>query len=177
MRPLENNFSWSFSRHRTFHDCPRKYWFHYYGSWEGWSDDAPAEAQELYRLKNITGLHLLAGDVVHRAIEAWLDATDTPFVFALWIVRKEVARKHGKDVVQFVEQLNISRAKAFLDLEEVVNSAKEMTWMGEQRLMNYLNNVSYDLTPLHLEGLSCFYTLLEKHDLIESVPELEFIQT
>ena len=74
MRPLENNFSWSFSRHRTFHDCPRKYWFHYYGSWEGWSDDAPAEAQELYRLKNITGLHLLAGDVVHRAIEAALHA-------------------------------------------------------------------------------------------------------
>jgi len=66
---LENTFSWSFSRSRTFGDCPRKYWYHYYGSWGGWDPGAPAEARELYRLKNITGLHLIAGDVVHRAIE------------------------------------------------------------------------------------------------------------
>jgi hypothetical protein len=66
---FENTFSWSFSRSRTFADCPRKYWYHYYGSWGGWDPDAPAEARELYRLKNLTGLHLIAGDVVHRAIE------------------------------------------------------------------------------------------------------------
>jgi hypothetical protein len=66
---LENTFSWSISRHRTFEDCPRKYWFHYYGSWGGWEADAPAEARELYRLKNLTSLHLLAGDTVHRLIE------------------------------------------------------------------------------------------------------------
>jgi hypothetical protein len=66
---IQNTFSWSFSRSRTFADCPLKYWFHYYGSWGGWDADAPEEARELYRLKNITGLHLIAGDVVHRAIE------------------------------------------------------------------------------------------------------------
>ncbi|MHC4550618.1 MAG: PD-(D/E)XK nuclease family protein [Planctomycetota bacterium] len=72
MRPLENEFSWSLSRDRTFQDCPRKYWFHYYGSWGGWEADAPAEARELYLLKNITNLHLIAGDTVHRAIERTL---------------------------------------------------------------------------------------------------------
>jgi hypothetical protein len=72
--PLENTFSWSFSRRRSFGDCPRKYWFHYYGSWGGWAPDAPAEARELYRLKQLTGLHLLAGDVVHRVIERALRA-------------------------------------------------------------------------------------------------------
>lgn len=69
MPRLENTFSWSFSRSRTFQDCPRKYWFHYYGSWGGWEANAPAEARELYLLKKITGLHMLAGDTVHRAIE------------------------------------------------------------------------------------------------------------
>ncbi|MHC4956369.1 MAG: PD-(D/E)XK nuclease family protein, partial [Planctomycetota bacterium] len=69
MARLENTFSWSFSRSRTFQDCPRKYWYHYYGSWGGWERDAPEQARELYRLKNVTGLHLIAGDVVHRAIE------------------------------------------------------------------------------------------------------------
>lgn len=69
MEPLENTFSWSFSRSRTFAECPRKYWFHYYGAWAGWEDDATDEQKQLYLLKKITGLHLLAGDVVHRAIE------------------------------------------------------------------------------------------------------------
>jgi len=71
---LENTFSWSFSRSRTFADCPRKYWYHYYGSWGGWDRDALEQARELYRLKNISGLHLIAGDVVHRAIERLLTA-------------------------------------------------------------------------------------------------------
>jgi len=70
---LENTFSWSLSRHRTFQDCPRRYWFHYYGSWGGWSHDAPEEARELYLLKNITNLDLCAGDTVHRAIERALE--------------------------------------------------------------------------------------------------------
>jgi hypothetical protein len=72
VRPLENEFSWSLSRNRTFRDCPLRYWFHYYGSWGGWEADAPAEARELYLLKNITNLHLIAGDTVHRAIEFML---------------------------------------------------------------------------------------------------------
>jgi len=71
---FENVFSWSFSRARTFQDCPRKYWFHYYGSWGGWSEDAEPRARELYKLKNLTNLHLLAGDVVHRALERSLQA-------------------------------------------------------------------------------------------------------
>ncbi|HEX5138081.1 MAG TPA: PD-(D/E)XK nuclease family protein [Planctomycetota bacterium] len=71
--PLENEFSWSLSRARTFEDCPLKYWFHYYGSWGGWEPDAPPEARELYLLKNLTNLHLIAGDTVHRAIQRALE--------------------------------------------------------------------------------------------------------
>lgn len=71
--PLENEFSWSLSRARTFQDCPLKYWFHYYGSWGGWEPDAAPEVRELYLLKNVTNLHLIAGDTVHRAIQNALE--------------------------------------------------------------------------------------------------------
>ena len=74
MAELENTFSWSFSRHLTFQECPRKYWFNYYGAWGGWEHDAPAQARELYLLKKISNLHMLAGDVVHRAIAGVLNA-------------------------------------------------------------------------------------------------------
>ena len=90
---IENTFSWSFSRSRTFTDCPRKYWFHYYGSWGGWEDDATAESRELYELKKITGLHLIAGDIVHQAIEralhAWARGEEPdPVVIVEWCKRK-----------------------------------------------------------------------------------------
>ena len=68
VRPLENEFSWSISRARTFKDCPRKYWFHYYGSWGGWEPDADPEARELYQhLSEVLsgqGLEVMTGNRV-----------------------------------------------------------------------------------------------------------------
>jgi hypothetical protein len=68
-------FSWSQSRRGTFQECPRKYYWQYYGSWKGWEADAPAEAQLAYRLKKITNVHLFVGGLVHDlAARAILDA-------------------------------------------------------------------------------------------------------
>jgi len=105
----------------------------------------------------------------------WYHFTGLPFVFALWIVRREVARHNAADISNFVAQLDSSRTRAFVDLDTVVLSAEEVKWMGEERLKHYLKKVSYDLEPQHVEGLSCFYALLEKHGLIASAPELEFV--
>lgn len=32
-------FSWSYSRKNSFHDCLRKYYYHYYASHNGWEDN------------------------------------------------------------------------------------------------------------------------------------------
>ncbi len=107
----------------------------------------------------------------------WHHFTGLPFVFALWTVRKEVARDKSTEVTSFVEQLAASRTSAFDELAAVVSSCDEVNWMGQERLLHYLQNVSYDLDPQHIEGLNCFYALLEKHNLIASAPELDFIKT
>ena len=39
------DFSWSQSRRSTFRECPRKYFWHYYGSHNGWLDEA-SEARD-----------------------------------------------------------------------------------------------------------------------------------
>ena len=106
----------------------------------------------------------------------WHHFTGLPFVFALWTVRKEIAHQKSNEVALFVAQLNASRARAFNCLDEVVSKCDEVIWMGQDRLLSYLQNVSYNLDPLHIEGLDCFYALLEKYGLIESTPELEFFQ-
>jgi hypothetical protein len=71
---LTNSFSWSRSRHNMFHDCRRRYFYHYYGAWGGWEAAAPTEARRLYVLKQLTGRQGWAGRVVHEAVEMTLKA-------------------------------------------------------------------------------------------------------
>jgi hypothetical protein len=65
---MRNEFSWSHSRHETFRDCPRRYYYHYYGSWGGWAPDAEPRVRRLYVLKNLKARQLWAGGVVHDAV-------------------------------------------------------------------------------------------------------------
>ncbi|HTX69124.1 MAG TPA: PD-(D/E)XK nuclease family protein [Thermoleophilia bacterium] len=66
-------FGWSISRQRKLDQCPRAYFFQYYLGWNGWLDDAPAEARVAYRLGKLTSLDALLGqqvDVQARELEA-----------------------------------------------------------------------------------------------------------
>ena len=72
MADLQNTFSWSSSRDKICCECARRYYWHYYGSWEGWRAIAPEKARLAYRLKNMTTLKMWAGSVVHETIEAAL---------------------------------------------------------------------------------------------------------
>lgn len=77
MGDFQNQFSWSFSRHRSFNLCKRQYYFSYYGFWGGWDDSAGDTAKTLYRLKQITTLPMLIGGLVHDIISRVLDALKT----------------------------------------------------------------------------------------------------
>ena len=44
MADLQNEFSWSKSRHEKFDECRRAYFYTYYGSWGGWSAGASGPA-------------------------------------------------------------------------------------------------------------------------------------
>lgn len=62
-------FSWSYSRHKTWKECVRKYGYEYYFAHNGWLYDAPAFARYTYRLKKLVNLPILFGQVVHDVID------------------------------------------------------------------------------------------------------------
>ena len=72
------DFSWSQSRRSTFRECPRKYYWHYYGSHNGWLDEATAEARQAWRLKKITNLYMVLGTIVHELAAEAVLGYDTP---------------------------------------------------------------------------------------------------
>jgi len=65
---FKNNFSWSNSRRSTFKSCKRKYYFQYYGFWDGWEDEAPERVRTIYRLKKLQSRHTWKGTIIHEAI-------------------------------------------------------------------------------------------------------------
>ncbi|MBI2890747.1 MAG: PD-(D/E)XK nuclease family protein [Nitrospirae bacterium] len=73
MAELVNEFAWSVSRARTFKECKRQYYYDVYGFWNGWRDDAPEETKELYVLHQLKTRWMWAGEVVHNAIQRYLE--------------------------------------------------------------------------------------------------------
>lgn len=59
-------FSWSYSRHRTLCECPRRYYYAYYASHNGWSVDAQPLAKRSYALKRLTTVEMALGAALHR---------------------------------------------------------------------------------------------------------------
>ena len=72
-RSLYPKLSWSHSRRRTFQECPRKYFYHYYESNASREPDASETSVLAYRLKNLTSLALEVGAALHEAASTAID--------------------------------------------------------------------------------------------------------
>lgn len=109
MGKLQNELSWSFSRHGTLDECPRRYWFQYYGSWGGWEDEADERTREIYRLKQVTTRAAWKGTVLHDAIAR-----------AEWRAKEGRPIRGEEAVNDFVEDVLHSMRKDFKDSREDV---------------------------------------------------------
>ncbi|NIM18910.1 MAG: DUF2800 domain-containing protein [Candidatus Latescibacteria bacterium] len=72
-KSLQNTFSWSVSRDRIFRECPRQYYFNYYGHWGGWEVGAPERTRRIYVLKQLKNRATWVGEVVHDCIARTLN--------------------------------------------------------------------------------------------------------
>jgi hypothetical protein len=93
---LLNEFSWSKSRDSLFTFCLRSYYYHYYGSWNGWRHDAPADVRELYVMKNLQNLGTWRGAAVHdvarQVVEGFARGRPLPVEQALVVLRERMHR-------------------------------------------------------------------------------------
>jgi chorismate dehydratase len=133
------------------------------------------------------GAILLIGDAALRATmkrettfvydlgEIWHSWTGMPFVFALWLTTRAAMQEHGDELRQLAQQLRHAKQYARENLREIARFSSEREWMGPELLLDYWrNNISYDLTGLHLAGLQRYFQLAAEAGLISSVPEIAF---
>ena len=70
-------FSWSTSRQETFDNCPKRYYFHYYETWQAWPSlgnrSHLERARKAYSLKNTSNIPIWKGNLVHQAVGMLLE--------------------------------------------------------------------------------------------------------
>lgn len=105
--------------------------------------------------------------------ELWYKFTQLPFVFALWLVRKDSLKNKEKEIKALGRSLLSAKDTAYRNLEDIAEDVEERNWIPKKMLIDYWQNISYDLNDRHLEGLREFYGYAGKLSLIEKIPILE----
>lgn len=119
--------------------------------------------------------HLPEGVHVYDLGELWYRHTGRPFVFALWIVRRQVVAGKAAEVNELALQLRISLDRALADLPAMAEVYAGTATLDAAALVDYWQTVSYALDEDHLTGLKLYFSLCVKHGLLADLPELEFV--
>ncbi len=106
--------------------------------------------------------------------ELWYNLTGKPFVFALWLVRKEAVLSKRRLISQFYKDLLASKKEAYNDLVNIANDINAHNNIGPERLIRYWQTISYDLNERHIAGLLEFYNYSKIENIIKKVPELNY---
>ena len=126
---LKNDFSWSLQRFAMFERCKKEYFYHYYGSWEGWNKNADDRIKLIYRLKNIKRENTWLKSIIEKTLSS---AIKEEIEFNLASCKSFSIRNACRDIFDLEEQAYLSDPKKLcLDsvyfAEESVSSLKTRT--------------------------------------------------
>ncbi|MGC9519730.1 MAG: menaquinone biosynthetic enzyme MqnA/MqnD family protein [Desulfuromonadaceae bacterium] len=108
--------------------------------------------------------------------ELWAQHTGLPFVFALWIARRDMNPLKQTVLGKLSHQLNCSRQRAEQNINSLASSQSKNGWITPEQLVTYWHAMSYDLEKLHLEGLKLFFYYCHKFNFLPCVPEINFVR-
>ncbi|MBI5740339.1 MAG: menaquinone biosynthesis protein [Nitrospirae bacterium] len=94
--------------------------------------------------------------------DLWFKYTGLPFVFALWIVRKNAASEKDELVRQFASDLLKAKKYARRQFPLIAGETPQRKWLSEKELIDYWKTISYDFTEKQMEGLNLFEKYLKK---------------
>lgn len=98
--------------------------------------------------------------------EIWHQQTGLPFVFALWIARKDFTERRPEAFEAFKKDLNIAKKKALENLTLLAGKTSLRNLLSEDKIISYWQNISYELTEEHKKGLALFRKYAEQLSLL-----------
>jgi chorismate dehydratase len=113
------------------------------------------------------------GWLVHDLGQLWWEFSGLPFVFALWIVRREACIRYPEEMRRLAGWFHEAKESAYLSYERIARGVRGSD-LSAAELVNYWKTISYDLSPRHVKGVQLFFRLAEEEGIISSQPEISF---
>jgi len=88
--------------------------------------------------------------------ELWHKHTGLPFVYALWVIRKESIDENYDLIRALSDELLNAKQFSSQQLSNIAKDAPHNKWIQEEELVRYWKDISYDFTSKHMEGLKLF---------------------
>lgn len=94
--------------------------------------------------------------------DIWFKMTGLPFVFALWVARKDYCTEQPALIERFKNDLDDSKAFALNNLEFLAQRIPFPAMLSIEEIISYWRNISYDLNEEHKKGLELFKSYAEE---------------
>ena len=107
--------------------------------------------------------------------DLWYQQTGLPFVFALWMVRRDALFRFTEELISLSGQLQYSLQKVLADPDLIAGNYAPYSGLTPRQVAEYWKNIDYRLGAEHMRGLELFFQLCCKHSLLDHVPPLEFL--
>lgn len=108
--------------------------------------------------------------------ELWTQYTGLPFVFALWMIRKDALSQHVDQLSCLGDQLMKSRQRVLGRPEFYAEEIAAKSQIDVRTIIDYWRTIDYRLDAEHKEGVTLFFKLCVKHGLLLQEPELNFFE-
>lgn len=106
---------------------------------------------------------------------AWRDLTGLPFVFGVWLVRREAARDAPMAMAAAAAALLAARDASAARPEHVARLAAERVGLPKAAMKAYFQGLVFTLGEREQAGLARFYELAAAAGVIPAVPPLDFL--
>lgn len=88
--------------------------------------------------------------------DIWHKNTGLPFVFALWMARKDFCEREPLLFERFRHNLDAAKKQALKSLEDIAGKSSLAAILSGDEIVSYWKGISYDLGDEHRKGLALF---------------------
>ncbi len=106
----------------------------------------------------------------------WWKWTKKPFVFALWVCRKEAFLQNPDIIVSCVETLINAKLHGLKNLHKTLEQASGTTFLTLSEMQEYFSLLDYNLDTSNIDGLTEYFSLLVKRSSIEKMPPINILK-
>jgi chorismate dehydratase len=106
----------------------------------------------------------------------WRRLTGKKMVYALWVVRRELAEERPEEVEYVHSRLIESKNYSYQHMEEIAAVISREKHFTSKLMQDYLHNLDYELDRESIESLTTYYQYAKQYGFIQQTKELIFFK-